>query len=97
MRSRRTLPGNAAGVARENLPVHVIAELMDVVQDLCLYAAVSRLAGRHAWAETLVEQCGDLLAHRASLLARSREGSPSQPRRADDIAGRSLRGTRWTN
>ena len=94
---RRALPGNAAGVARENLPVHVIAELMDVVQDLCLYAAICRLAGRHVWSETLVEQCGDLLAHRARLLARSREGAPSEHRQAAAIAGLALRGTKWMN
>jgi hypothetical protein len=97
MRSRPPLKGNASGVARENLPVHAIAELMDVVQDLCRYAAIALVAGQHAWAETIVEQCADLLAHRASVLARARETAQPHHRHADGLAALSPWGTKWTN
>ena len=97
MSSRRAIEGNASGMARENLPVHAIAELMDVVQDLCRYAAIALVAGHHAWAETLVAQGADLLAHRASVLARCRESAQSHHRHADGIATLSPPGTKWTN
>ena len=52
-----------------------IAELMDVMRDLCRFATVFRMAGPDSWAETLIEQCAELLAHRARLLSGSREGT----------------------
>ena len=71
MKRHRLAHGNDDGVTDDNHPVHAIAELMDVIRDLCRFAAVSRLAGHASCAETLIEQSGDLLAHRARLLAGS--------------------------
>jgi hypothetical protein len=61
--------GNARPVRRDNRLVHAIAELMDVVRDLCRYASAFRVAGKEAWSEALTEQCADLLLHRARIFA----------------------------
>jgi hypothetical protein len=78
--------GNGGRHGRENHSVHSIAELMDVIRDLCCFAAVFRLVGNAAYAETLIEQCADLLAHRARLLAAPGKTEPRFPR-----------GTPWMN
>ena len=97
MRRRRLAYGNGYGGRHDNHSVHAIAELMDVIRDLCRFAAVFRLAGRISWAETLIEQCGDLLAHRARLLAGSREGARRPQPTSETNAATTPRGTKWTN
>jgi hypothetical protein len=89
MSRNRPSPGNGDLAFRDNQDVHLIAEIMDVVRDLCRHAAVFRLLGRQAWFETLTEQCGDLLAHRARLIAELREDAASMAARR--------RGVEWTN
>jgi len=88
--SRERRPGNARPTRIDNRLVHAIAELMDVIHDLCRYAAAFRFVGQLAWSETLTEQCCELLAHRARLLTGLLQ----------DCAGgtsKSMRGTEWTN
>jgi len=91
------LRGNAGPVTRDNHRVQAIAELMDVVQDLCRYAAVVRVVGQTARAQTLIEQCGDLLAHRARLFQRLFSDSSSQSQPADVHSRMLPRGISWTN
>lgn len=92
-----TRAGNGVRRCDDNHPVHAIAELMDVVQDLCRYAAAFSVVGRPASAETLIEQCGDLLAHRARLLDRSGDDARALRRPTDASAPAPRRGIRWTN
>jgi hypothetical protein len=92
VRSRRPR-GNAPAAPSDNYLVHALAELMDVVRDLCRFAASFRLAGRVAWAEALIEQCADLLAHRARLLTERRRGGPPSPGGFRSP----LDGSEWTN
>jgi hypothetical protein len=94
---RRFDRGNAGGRTDDNHPVHAIAELMDVIRDLCRFAALSHLAGQASCAATLLEQCGDLLAHRARLLAGSPEGVGAAHPTGEPTAAASRRGTKWTN
>jgi hypothetical protein len=85
--------GNADRARSDNRLVHAIAELMDVVRDLCRFAAAFHLLGRIAWAETIAEQCADLLAHRARLVAGlRRDGAIVRASMSN-----SQRGTEWTN
>jgi hypothetical protein len=86
--------GNGHPVRRDNHLVNAIAELMDVVRDLCRFASAFWLLGRIASAEGLTEQCADLLAHRARLIAGLREDDDAAARAR---GGLSLRGTEWTN
>jgi hypothetical protein len=97
MRRRGRNYSNGDGVDADNHPVHAVAELMDVIRDLCRFAEAFRLAGRLSRAETLIEQCADLLAHRARLLAGSPEGVPSLHSTSEPTAATSPRGTKWTN
>ncbi len=90
--------GNDHGREHDNHLVHPSVELMEVIGDLCRLAAVFLLAGETAWTEALIEQCGDLLAHRARLVTRF----PRRPRGDGQLTyeGRSpgrIRGKRWTN
>jgi hypothetical protein len=86
--------GNGDRVRRDNHLVNAIAELMDVVRDLCRFASGFRLLGRPASSECLIEQCADLLAHRARLIAGLREKHDLAARAR---GGRSSGGTEWTN
>lgn len=86
--------GNADLPRRDNHLVNAIAELMDVVRDLCRFASAFQLLGRIASAEALTEQCADLLAHRARLLA-GLHGSDNVAAHAR--VGGSSRGKEWTN
>jgi hypothetical protein len=88
--SRERDGGNAAPALRDNDLVHAIAELMEVIRDLCRYAAAFRLVGEAAWFEALTEQCGELLAHRARLVAGLRNDSA-------DGTSQPPRGAEWTN
>jgi hypothetical protein len=97
MRRSRLACGNGHDGQHDNHSVHVIAELMDVIRDLCRSAAVFRLAGRLSGAEALIEQCGDLLVHRARLLAGSREGARRSQPTFETNAATTPRGTKWTN
>jgi hypothetical protein len=82
--------GNARADNRDNRLVRIIAELMDVIRDLCGCSAAFSLLGEHAWAAALVEQCAELLAYRARLLAKLRADGA--------LRGSSLsRGREWTN
>jgi hypothetical protein len=79
--------GNGDAPSADNHLVHALAELMDVVRDLCRFAAVFYAAGSAPWAEALVEQCADLLAHRARLrTAHGRDGAPpaAKPRAGNE-------------
>ena len=76
--------GNADRARSDNRLVHAIAELMDVVRDLCRFAAAFRLLGRIAWAETMTEQCAD---HGARRLPSRRHHAPD-PRRDKNRFGR---------
>jgi hypothetical protein len=90
--------GNEGGRQRDNHFMHASAELMDVVRDLCRLAAAFLLIGDVAWAETLVDQCSELLAHRARLVADShRNDAGDGGNRADGHRPRSLRGRQWMN
>lgn len=88
--SRKRHPGNATPVCCDNHLVHAVAELMDVIRDLCRFAAAFHLVGQVAWFEALTEQCGELLVHRARLLTGLRHGCARGTSNA-------LRGTEWTN
>jgi hypothetical protein len=76
--------------------VRIVVELMEVIRDLCGCSAAFTILGEHARAAVLIEQCAELLAHRARLLARLRgdgvltpqmlPGGPSRPG-----------GLEWTN
>jgi hypothetical protein len=60
--------------------VRIVAELMDVIRDLCACSAAFSLLGEHARAAALIEQCAELLAHRARLVAGvSRDRGLAQP------------------
>jgi hypothetical protein len=82
--------GNDGAHSADNHLVHALAELMDVVRDLCRFAAVFHAAGSAPWAEALVEQCADLLAHRARLRAAHGRDGAQAPAKA-------RAGTEWTN
>jgi len=88
---------NDDGVTNDNDLVDAIAELMDVIRDLCRFATVFRMAGPDSWAETLIEQCAELLAHRAHLLSGSLEGARASHPTSETNAVTALRGTKWTN
>lgn len=47
-------------------------QLLDVVEDLCLFASLLFVVGPRDRADTLLEQAADLLAHRAQVVALSR-------------------------
>lgn len=49
--------------------VRIVAELMDVIRDLCSGSAAFSFMGEHARAAALIEQAAELLAHRARLIA----------------------------
>jgi hypothetical protein len=89
--------GNARRVADENQLVHAISELMDVIQDLCRFAAAFGAVGRVAWTEALVEQCADLLSHRARLVASAASTTATGGAASDGSSGDAPRGLRWTN
>jgi hypothetical protein len=97
MKRHRLAHGNDDGVTDDNYPVHAIAELMDVIRDLCRFAAVSRLVGHISCAEALIEQSGDLLAHRARLLAGSSVSARTMHPTSEANAATSPRGTKWMN
>ena len=88
---------NGDGVTNDNDLVDAIAELMDVIRDLCRFATVFRMTGPDSWAETLIEQCAELLAHRARLLSGSREGTRAGHPTSETNAVTALRGIKWTN
>jgi len=88
---------NDDGVTNDNDHVDAIAELMDVIRDLCRFATVFRMTGPDSWAETLIEQCAELLAHRAHLLSGSREGARASHPTSETNAVTALRSTKWTN
>jgi hypothetical protein len=76
--------GNDGSADHDNHLVHAIAELMDVVRDLCRFATAFRAVGEAAWAEALTEQCADLLLHRARIFAGlRREGAVTARVRGD--------------
>jgi hypothetical protein len=79
----RVKHGNDGRRQHDNHLVHPSVELMEVIGDLCRLAAAFLLVGETAWTETLIEQCGELLAHRARLVT--------------CIPGGRIRGPRWTN
>jgi hypothetical protein len=89
--------GNAGAAARDNRFVQLSIELMGVVQDLCSFAAAFRAAGEIAWAETLIEQGGELLAHRAWLICRSARAEAGAGSGSCPPAAFSPRGSGWTN
>lgn len=90
--------GNGGAGSRENHSVHAGAELMDVIRDLCRVAAVFLLIGRSAWAEALIEQCADLLTHRAPMVAGMRgDRVANEHGTHGGGAARFDRGTEWTN
>jgi hypothetical protein len=74
--------------------VRIISELMDVIWDLCGCSAALFLLGDHTRAATLIEQCAELLAHRARLIAKVREGSGPQ---SSSCGPSRLGGLEWTN
>jgi hypothetical protein len=76
--------------------VRIAAELMDVVRDLCACAAALSLMRERSRAAALVEQCAELLAHRARLLAKLRS-DPSSGGGRFDRGPSLLRGVGWTN
>ena len=88
---------NGDRVTRDNDLVDAIAELMDVIRDLCRFATVFRMDGPDSWAETLIEQCAELLAYRARLLSGSREGTRASHPTSETNAVTALRGIKWTN
>lgn len=88
--SRERHSGNATAVCCDNHLVHAVAELMDVIRDLCRFAAAFRLVGQVAWFEALTEQCGELLAHRAHLLTGLRHACARGTSKAPQD-------TEWTN
>lgn len=69
------MPGQRLPAQPRQPTVHVIAELMDVIRDLCGCSAALSIIGEHAWAAALIEQSAGLLAHRARLIARLRGNS----------------------
>jgi hypothetical protein len=77
--------------------VRASAELMEVVRDLCRFAATSHLLGRTSWADTLIEQCAELLAHRAHSIASRRTDTMGGQGTLEALAPRLIRGTEWTN
>jgi hypothetical protein len=76
--------------------VRVIAELMDVIRDLCACSAAFSILGEHAWAAALVEQSAELLAHRARLIARLRRDRMLEEQPSADGSSR-FKGSKWTN
>ena len=99
MTARREPPrGNGCGDRADNYLVPATAELMEVIRDLCRFAAAYRLVGQDVLAETLTEQCADLLAHRARLNAGSLSARSGVGR---SVPGTNValffRGTEWTN
>jgi hypothetical protein len=94
---RHLARGNGGGRQDDNHSVHASAELMDVVRDLCRSAAASLLLHQAALAETLIEQCADLLVHRARVAGagpddRARLGQESSPEDPNRDGG-----SEWTN
>ena len=90
-------PGNAGVTDRENLLVRLVIELMEVIQDLCGCAAALSVVGDRPWAAALIEQCGELLAHRARLISELHAGAPVANQSPATRGSSRIRGSEWTN
>jgi hypothetical protein len=82
---------------REPVVQATIAQLLEIVADLCTVAAALVVSGRRDRAETLLDQAAELLAHRAELL-----GAPRVATQGDcsavDVEDRTASSvSRWTN
>jgi hypothetical protein len=100
--ARQVMHGTHAGQRRpapmRERIVHVTAEqLLEVVEDLCMYGGGLLLSGRRYRGETLIEQAAELLAHRAQVLSTSRTGNRSGRSLVDVSAADFIWVSRWTN
>lgn len=73
------------------------AQLLDIVDDLCMVAGALLVSGRRDQAETVVEQAAELLAHRAELLGSPRTATEMECSAVEEEIRGALRVLRWTN
>jgi hypothetical protein len=77
--------------------VHGVAELMNVIRDLCRLAAAYEVVGLRDQVEALTEQSAELLAYRARLLKRLETLRAAVTIPEAKLIEVALRGGAWTN
>ena len=74
-----------------------IAQLLEIVGDLCTVAGAFVVSGRGDRAETLLDQAAELLAHRAELLGAPRMAIPGDCAGVEVESRTASSVLRWTN
>jgi len=82
---------------REPIVQATIAQLLEIVYDLCTVAGALLVSGRSDRGETLLEQAAELLAHRAELLGSPKMATEGHGPAVEVEPGATSSVSRWTN